>query len=146
MKFMVVNGPNLNMFGIREKEVYGNTSYESICKYIQEEANKKDVEVTILQSNIEGELINFLQQAFFEQYDGIIINPGAYTHTSLALYDAIKSINKIPVVEVHMSNVHARESFRHESKTAPACIGQICGFKEYGYIMAIDALISLLDH
>lgn len=145
MKVMVLNGPNLNMFGIREKEVYGSTSYENICKYLTEESNKRNIELTILQSNIEGELINYLQKAFIEEYDGVIFNPGAYTHTSYALYDAIKSIPGIPVIEVHMSNVHAREDFRHKSLTAPACIGQICGFKEFGYVMAMDALINFLD-
>lgn len=89
-------------------------------------------------------MINFLQQAYFEKYDGIIMNPGAYTHTSYALYDAIKSIPGIPVVEVHMSNIHSREDFRKESKTAPACIGQICGFKEYGYVLAMDALLKYM--
>jgi len=93
----------------------------------------------MLQSNIEGEIINFIQRAYYEKYDGIIINPGAFTHYSYAIYDAIKSVN-IDTVEVHLSQIYDREDFRQKSVTAPACIGQICGFGEYGYIMAINAL------
>ncbi|MDD5960162.1 MAG: type II 3-dehydroquinate dehydratase, partial [Methanobrevibacter wolinii] len=97
-------------------------------------------EVTLLQSNCEGTMIDFLQRAYFEKFDGVIINPGAYTHYSIALHDAIKGNTGIPTVEVHISNVHAREEFRKESKTAPACIGQICGFGEKGYVLAMEAL------
>lgn len=104
----------------------------------------RDIEINIFQSNIEGEMINILQMAYFEKYDGIVINPGAYTHTSIALYDAIKSIN-IPTVEVHLSNIHQREEFRHKSYTAPACVGQICGFGKEGYILAIEGLIVRLS-
>ncbi len=93
----------------------------------------------MLQSNIEGEIINFIQRAYYEKYDGIIINPGAFTHYSYAIYDAIKSVN-IDTVEVHLSHIYGREEFRQKSVTAPACIGQICGFGEYGYIMAMNAL------
>ena len=144
MKILVLNGPNLNMVGIREKEVYGSRSYIEIVAYIQEEGLKRGHEIAVFQSNSEGQMIDWLQQAYFEKYDGIIINPGAYTHYSYALHDAIKAISVIPTVEVHLSNVHARESFRHKSVTAPACIGQICGFSEFGYLLAIQALEEYL--
>ena len=133
MKILILNGPNINFLGIREKEIYGKETYESMCNYILNTFEETDVEIDILQSNIEGEMINILQKAYFEKYDGIVINPGAYTHTSIALFDAIKSID-IPTVEVHLSNVHQREEFRHKSFTAPACIGQVCGFGKEGYI------------
>lgn len=139
MKLMVINGPNLNMLGIREKGIYGTRDFKDVCEYIKSEGKKRDHDMTLLQSNIEGEIINFIQRAYFENYDGIIINPGAYTHYSYAIHDAIKGTD-IPTVEVHISNVHAREEFRHKSVTAPACIGQLCGFGEFGYIMAIYAL------
>lgn len=113
MKIMILNGPNLNFLGIREKDIYGQDNYQSVCKYIMDKFDDRDIEINIFQSNIEGEMINILQMAYFEKYDGIVINPGAYTHTSIALYDAIKSIN-IPTVEVHLSNIHQREEFRHK--------------------------------
>ena len=139
MKIMIINGPNLNFLGIREKNIYGIMTYEGLCEYIKEFCSKNSIEVEILQSNIEGELINFIQRAYFEQYDGIVINPGAYTHTSIALLDAVKSVN-LPVVEVHLSNIHSREEFRHKSVIAPACVGQIAGFGTYGYILGILGL------
>ncbi len=144
MKFLVVNGPNINMTGIREQGVYGARNYSEITAMIAAEAQKRGIELEVFQSNIEGEMIDAIQRCYFEHMDGLIINPGAYTHTSYALHDAIKSIAPIPAVEVHFSNVHARESFRHESKTAPACLGQLCGFGDYGYVMAMDALIQHL--
>lgn len=140
MKILVLNGPNLNMVGIREKEIYGTRNYSDIVDYIKEEGAKRGHEIDVLQSNYEGQIIDWLQKAYFEQYDGVIINPGAYTHYSYAIHDAIKAISDIPAVEVHLSNVHAREEFRHQSVTAPACIGQLCGFGEFGYILAIQAL------
>lgn len=140
MKIMIINGPNINMVGVREKGIYGTKSYDDICQYIKREAQKKGHEIVLLQSNYEGEIIDFLQKAYFENFQGVIINPGAYTHYSIAIYDAIKGNAAIPTVEVHLSNVHAREEFRHISRTAPACIGQLCGFGEYGYCMAMDAL------
>ena len=129
------------MLGVREKGVYGEKSYEDICSEILAYAASKQVEVTLLQSNSEGELVDYLQRAYFEKYDGIVINPGAYTHYSYALADAIRGIN-IPTVEVHLSNIHKREEFRHKSVTAAACVGQICGFGEFGYKMAIDFLVE----
>lgn len=140
MKVLVLNGPNLNMVGIREKEIYGTRNYNDIVDYIKEEGAKRGHEIDVLQSNYEGQIIDWLQKAYFEQYDGVIINPGAYTHYSYAIHDAIKAISDIPAVEVHLSNVHAREEFRHQSVTAPACIGQLCGFGEFGYLLAIEAL------
>lgn len=139
MKIMVINGPNLNLLGIREKEIYGAKDFNQVIDYIKEEGKELGLEVNCFQSNIEGEIINFIHNAYFEKYDGIIINPGAYTHYSIAIYDALKGV-EIPTVEVHLSNIHKREEFRHKSVTAPACIGQISGFGEYGYIMAMNAL------
>lgn len=139
MKILVINGPNLNFLGIREKNIYGTKDYSDVKAYIENEAIKRGHNIEVVQSNIEGELINYIQKAYYDNVEAIIINPGAYTHYSIALYDALKSVN-IPTVEVHLSNVHAREEFRHKSVTAPACVGQLCGFGEYGYIMAIMAL------
>ncbi|KYH29534.1 type II 3-dehydroquinate dehydratase [Clostridium colicanis] len=139
MKILIINGPNINMLGIREKHIYGTTAYDDMCRYIKEKSeNLADVE--IVQSNIEGEIINYIQWAY-GKYDGIVINPGAYTHYSIAIYDALMAV-QIPTVEVHISNIHKREEFRHKSVTAAACIGQISGFGIYGYIMAIMALIN----
>lgn len=139
MKIMVINGPNLNFLGIREKHIYGLKSFEKIENYIKECSKSLGHDIEMLQSNIEGEIINFIQRAYYEKYNGIIINPGAFTHYSYAIYDAIKSVN-IDTVEVHLSQIYDREDFRQKSVTAPACIGQICGFGEYGYIMAMNAL------
>ena len=139
MKIMVIKGPNLNFTGIREKEVYGAKTFKEICTFIQTEGENRKHDLTLFQSNSEGEIIDALQKAFNEQYDGIIINPGAYTHYSYAIHDAIKSI-QIATVEVHMSNIHQREDFRKISVTAPACIGQVTGFGTDGYLLAMDAL------
>lgn len=144
MKIMVLNGPNINFLGIREKEVYGSQNYEEMCQHIKRNI-KKEIELEIYQSNIEGELINLIQKAYFDKFDGIVINPGAYTHTSIALYDAIKSVS-IPTVEVHISNIHKREDFRHKSFTAAACIGQICGLGSDGYILAIEFLYKKITN
>lgn len=140
MKILVINGPNINFLGIREKSIYGTKNYGDLCDYIKSEAKILGVEVDVLQSNIEGEIIGYIQDAY-EKYDGIVINPGAYTHYSIAIYDALKAVS-IKTVEVHISNIHSREEFRRKSVTAPACIGQICGFGFYGYIMAIMALLK----
>lgn len=144
MKVMVINGPNINFLGIREKNIYGVQTYEEMCAYIKENL-VKDIDVTIYQSNIEGEIINFIQRAYLEKYDGIVINPGAYTHTSIALYDAIKSVD-IPTIEVHLSNIHKREEFRHKFFAAPACIGQICGLGSDGYLLAIEFLYKKIKN
>ncbi len=138
MKIMVLNGPNLNMLGIREPQVYGNATYADLETYIEGYAESKGIDVTVLQSNCEGELIDFIHHAL-GNYDGIVINPGAYTHYSYAIHDALASVN-IPAVEVHISNIHKREEFRHKSVTAPACIGQITGLGFRGYLLAVDYL------
>lgn len=141
MKLMVINGPNLNMLGIREKKIYGAKSFKEVEEYIKKEGEKRKVDITLFQSNIEGEIINAIQRAYFEEFDGIIINPGAYTHYSYAIYDAIKSVS-IDTVEVHLSNVQNRDEFRKTLVTAAACVGQISGFGEFGYVLAMEALLN----
>lgn len=140
MKILIINGPNINMIGIREKNIYGALSYERIIQMITQEGQKRGMEITCVQSNHEGDLVTWIQDAYFEKYDGIVINPGAYTHTSIALLDAVKAIAPLPVVEVHLSNVDERESFRHLSYISQACIATIKGHKEQGYIEALDIL------
>lgn len=138
MRILVINGPNINMLGMRERNVYGDKDYDSLCEYIMKESQKLDADVDVVQTNIEGEIINYIQESY-GKFDGIVINPGAYTHYSIAIYDALRSVN-IPAVEVHITNIYAREEFRRNSVTAGACIGQISGFGFYGYIMSIMAL------
>lgn len=141
MKIKIINGPNLNMLGVREPNVYGKDSLENINKEIEAYSKEMNLCVSFFQSNVEGEIINEIQSAFFEKYDGIIINPGGYTHTSVSIRDAIKSVN-IPVVEVHLSNIYEREEFRNKSITAPVCVGQISGFGKTGYIMALSWFLN----
>lgn len=141
MKIMVLNGPNINMLGIREPNIYGNTTYANLCDLINDYCHKKNIEVFIYQSNHEGDLVDKIQQAYFEKYDGIIINPGAYTHTSIALLDAIKSVN-INTIEVHISDVSKREDFRQISYIRSACKTSIIGKGVNGYLLAIDELIK----
>jgi 3-dehydroquinate dehydratase-2 len=136
MKILVINGPNINMLGIREKNIYGDLSYLKLIDMIEKKSTELQIEIECFQNNIEGEIINKIQSAY-AKYDGIIINPAAYTHYSIAILDAIKSVS-IPTIEVHLSNIHSREEFRHRSVTASACIGQISGFGSYGYLMALD--------
>lgn len=138
MKIMVINGPNLNMLGIREKNIYGTFTYDDLCKYIETYPNykEKDIEFTFLQTNHEGEVVDYIHKAYTEKYDGIVLNAGAYTHTSVAIHDAIKAVS-IPTVEVHISNIHAREEFRKVCMTSPACIGQITGLGKLGYVLAV---------
>lgn len=138
MKILLINGPNLNLLGIREKGIYGNTSFESYFKTLKEKFDAITLEY--YQSNIEGELINKLHETGFS-YDGIIINAGAYTHTSVAIRDAISGI-KAPTVEVHISNILTREHFRHESLIGPVCIGSIMGFGMDSYRLGIEAIIE----
>lgn len=137
--FLILNGPNINMTGLREKNVYGTRTFEDLLRMVQEEAAKLGVAVRCVQSNHEGALIDAIQQAYFDGLAGIVFNPGGYTHTSVALHDAVASV-PIPTVEVHMSNVHAREEMRHRSMTASACVGQIAGFGFEGYLMALRFL------
>jgi 3-dehydroquinate dehydratase-2 len=138
MNFLIINGPNLNMLGIREPGVYGSGTYDDLCKYILEAAEALKVQVDLYQSNIEGEIINCIQGAL-GIYDGIIINPGAYTHYSYAILDALNAV-KLPAVEVHISNIYKREDFRHNSVTAGACIGQISGLGFFGYSAGLNYL------
>lgn len=138
MKIMVINGPNLNMLGIREKNIYGTFTYDDLCKYIETYPNykEKDIDFTFLQTNHEGEVVDYIHKAYTEKYDGIVLNAGAYTHTSVAIHDAIKAVS-IPTVEVHISNIHAREEFRKVCMTSPACVGQITGLGKLGYVLAV---------
>ena len=139
MKILILNGPNLNLLGVREPGIYGSSSFESYLPKLQ--VQYPNIELEYFQSNIEGEMINELQRVGFT-YDGVVLNAGAYTHTSIALHDCIRSL-KIPVIEVHISNVHTREEFRHHSFISPVCKGVICGFGLDSYRLAIEALIHL---
>ncbi len=141
LKVLILNGPNINLLGIREKDIYGNMTYARICEYLHNKAEELSIEIGIMQSNIEGEIVNHIQNAR-DKYDGIIINPAAYSHYSIAILDALKSV-EVPAVEVHISNIHAREEYRKVSITASGCVGQISGFGIYGYVMAMMALINL---
>jgi len=136
MKIQIINGPNLNLLGKREPGIYGQMSFEAYLPKLQ--AQYSDVEICYFQSNVEGELINKMQEVGFS-FDGIILNAGAYTHTSVALHDCIRSL-KCPVIEVHISNVHQREEFRHKSMISSACRGVICGFGLDSYRLAVEAL------
>ena len=143
MKILVLNGPNLNMLGIREPEVYGSSTYEDLCEMIKSYCKENNIEVEIHQSNCEGKLVSMIQQAYFDKVDGIVFNPAAYTHTSIALLDALKSVN-IPCVEVHISDVSKREDFRQVSYVRNACFKSIMGEGFNGYISAIKALCDYL--
>lgn len=140
MDILVINGPNLNMLGIREPEIYGKQTYNSLVEKIENYAKEKGIAVKCLQSNHEGDLVDFIQFAY-GLYDGIVINPGAYTHTSIAILDALKAVN-IPAVEVHISDVDSREEFRKISYVRQACFETISGKGTDGYLLAIDALVK----
>lgn len=137
-RILILNGPNLNLLGVREPAVYGKDGYEDLCRKISELAEQLQVQVTFKQSNCEGTLIDLLHKARTEQ-DGVVLNAGAYTHYSYALRDAVSAIG-LPVIEVHLSNIHAREEFRHTSVIAPVCCGQICGLGTQSYLLALRAL------
>lgn len=139
MKILVLNGPNLNMLGIREPDIYGASTYDDLVSMINDHCAAKGIEVKCLQSNHEGDLVDYIQQAYFDKVDGIVINPGAYTHTSVALLDALKAV-QIPAVEVHISKVNERESFRQISYVSYYCSKTITGKGFDGYIEAIDFL------
>lgn len=145
MKLLVINGPNLNFLGIREKGVYGTKSYDDLLAMIAQKAENTGIVIETFQSNHEGSIIDKLQEAYYNQVDGIIINPGAFTHYSYAIRDALSSII-VPKIEVHISNIHQREEFRHKSVTAPVCQGQIAGLGLYGYLLAVDAIIEMKNN
>ena len=139
MHILVINGPNMNMLGIRQPEIYGRATYADLQKMIREEADQLGVEVSFFQSNHEGALVDAIQQAYFDKVDGIIINPAAYTHTSVALLDAVKAVG-IPTVEVHVSDPDSREEFRHVSYIRAACVATIRGHGLPGYLEALHLL------
>ena len=140
MKFLVLNGPNLNLLGQREPGIYGENTYESLCKRLEEFAAAHGSTADCFQSNHEGALIDAIHAAQ-GKYDAIVMNPGAYTHYSYAILDALKAVD-VPCIEVHISNVHQREEFRHRSVTAPACVGQIYGEGFPGYLKAMDYFLE----
>ena len=139
MKILVLNGPNMNMLGIRQPEIYGKATYQDLCGMIQTEADKLGVQVSFFQSNHEGALVDAVQQAYFDKVDGIIINPAAYTHTSVALLDAVKAVG-IPTVEVHVSAPDGREEFRHTAYIRAACMATVQGHGLPGYLEALRLL------
>lgn len=144
MKILVLNGPNLNLLGTREPEIYGSETLADIEASVRKRAAELGAEIEFRQSNCEGELVSWIG-ATRGIFDGIVINPAAYTHTSLALCDALKAVaDAVPAVEIHLSNTHKRETIRHTSLTAAACIGQLMGFGSYGYQLALDALVQAL--
>lgn len=143
MKILVINGPNLNLLGVREPHIYGTRTLSDINDYILDEAKKLGIECEFYQSNCEGELITAVHSVLGDDYAGCVINAAAYTHYSYALRDAISSVNK-PFIEVHMSNVHSREEFRHTSVISPVCKGIIAGFGEESYVLAVKALADII--
>jgi 3-dehydroquinate dehydratase-2 len=136
MRILVINGPNINFLGIREKGVYGTKDFNYLLGLLEEKAKETNTIIETFQSNCEGEIIDRIQKAYHDKVDAIIINPGAYTHYSYAIRDALASIT-VPIIEVHISNVHQREEFRHVSVTAPVCTGQIVGLGLQGYLLAL---------
>jgi 3-dehydroquinate dehydratase II len=144
MKVLFLNGPNLNLLGTREPEIYGRTTLADIEAKVRERAEQLKIEIGFRQSNVEGELVSWIQEAK-GKFDVIIINAAAYTHTSIALRDAISAVG-VPTIEIHLSNIHAREEFRHKSLIAPVCRGQICGFGEKSYILGLEAAVDVTGH
>ena len=141
MKILVINGVNMNFLGIRNREVYGNKDYKYLLELIGKKADELGVEVECFQSNHEGDIVDKLQEAYFEKIDGIVINPAAFTHTSVAIRDALESLDCIKV-EVHISNISDREEFRHKSLTQPVCTGQIAGLGLNGYTLAMEYIVE----
>ncbi|MCR5422442.1 MAG: type II 3-dehydroquinate dehydratase [Bacilli bacterium] len=142
-KILVINGPNINMLGIREKEIYGTQTYADLVKMIKEYGNNKNIEIELYQSNHEGAIVDKIQEAYFNKYDGIVINPAAYTHTSIAILDALKA-TKIPTIEVHISKLEEREDFRQISYIRPYCVKSIIGEGFDGYLHALDELLIII--
>lgn len=142
-KLLVINGPNINFLGIREKGIYGSQNYDTLVSMINDKAKELGVEVEVFQSNSEGGIIDRIQKAYYENIDGIVINPGAYTHYSIAIRDALGSVENIPKIEVHISNVHKREEFRHTSVTVSVCNGQVVGLGLKGYLYAMEAVLDI---
>lgn len=142
MQILFLNGPNLNLLGQREPEVYGRTTLGDIEAMVRRRADELGVSVDFRQTNLEGELVNWIQEAK-KRFAAIVINAAAYTHTSVALRDAISAV-AIPTVEIHLSNVHAREEFRHKSLIAPVCVGQISGFGVFSYILGLEAAVNVI--
>ncbi|RBI70838.1 type II 3-dehydroquinate dehydratase [Roseovarius sp. TE539] len=140
---LILNGPNLNMLGTRQPEIYGHTTLEDISRRCRDHGAARGISVTVEQSNSEGTLLDLIQSAR-GVHDGIVLNAGAYTHTSIALRDAISAV-ALPVIELHLSNIHARDAFRHHSYIAPVALGVICGFGAAGYTLALDALAGQLE-
>jgi 3-dehydroquinate dehydratase-2 len=140
---LVLNGPNLNMLGVREPHIYGSLTLDDLEAACQERAEQLGLSIDFRQSNHEGELVSWIQQARTE-HDGIVINAGAYTHTSIAIMDAL-ILSELPVIEVHLSNIFKREAFRHHSYISPVAKGMICGFGPHGYLLALEALAQILD-
>ena len=145
MQILVINGPNLNFLGVRQPEIYGTATYDDLADMIQAEADRLGVSVRFFQSNHEGEIVDAIQEAYFDKMDGIIINPGAYTHTSVALLDAVKAVS-IPTVEVHISDPDTREEFRHISYIRAACVATIKGHGLEGYLEALRLLAKGEHH
>ena len=141
MKFLVLHGPNLNLLGRREPEIYGSATLDAVDRRIREHARRRGVRVECRQSNVEGQHIDWLQAAEGQGFDGVVFNPGAFTHYSIALRDAVAAIG-VPVVEVHLSNIHAREPWRHRSVIAGVARGQVLGFGPVSYLLGLDALIA----
>lgn len=143
-KVLVINGPNLNLLGQREKDVYGETTLDDINQALTELAQDNDIELEFFQSNHEGDMVDKIGQAKEQGFCAILMNPAAYTHTSVAIRDAVAAID-MPTVEVHLSNIHAREEFRHKSLIAPVAQGQICGFGVESYLLGLEAIIGLIS-
>ena len=142
MKLLLLNGPNLNLLGTREPEKYGKTTLKDIEEHLTKIAQENNIQLDCYQSNHEGDIIDKIQEAK-NVYDGILLNAGGYTHTSVAIRDAISSV-QVPTVEIHLTNIHAREEFRHTSLISAVCIGQICGFGAYSYDLGFNAIVNYL--
>jgi 3-dehydroquinate dehydratase II len=143
MKILFLNGPNLNLLGQREPEVYGRTTLADLEALVRKRAASRGVEIEFRQSNLEGELVAWIQEAK-GKFGAVVLNAAAYTHTSIALRDAISAVG-LPVIEIHLSNIHAREEFRHKSLIAPVCRGQITGFGAFSYVLGLEAAVSVIE-